>query len=96
MTGNFTTWLENDAQAAYKRLGGEIFDYVGQLFDNLEGNLTGEEAFKRVMHAFSDDILTLGDPTLQSEMVKSVKRICIKFGQDAGFSIGQPGGDASV
>ena len=89
---SFATWLENDAQAHYKQLGGEVFDYVGQLFDNLEGGLTGDEAFKRVMHTFADDILSL-DPTLQSSMVQAIKRLCTKFGEESTFRIHQPEGD---
>ena len=94
---SFATWLENNAQAQYKKLGGEIFDYISELFTHLEGNLTGEEAFKRTLHAFSDDILSL-EPTMQRPMVQAVKRLCDKFGQDASFSLGMTGpeGDQEV
>ena len=74
--GNFATWLEGNTQARYKALGGEIFDYVTQMCDNLGNDATPEEIFKKVMHAFSDDIMNLGDPTLERDLVAQIKHLC--------------------
>jgi hypothetical protein len=83
----FKTWLETNNQILYQQLGKEIFSYLLQLRKNVGNEITPEEAEKKIIHAFSDDILDLHDPELEKMAVTQIRLICKKaFKQTAAYA----------